>query len=172
MLIFIAGHGEYDDVFKEGYIVTKDSKKNDEVKDSFIPHSNLRTIITHIPCRHILLVMDVCFGGTFDQSVALSRGAEETEEEDKAKFIRRKLQYSTRRYLTSGGKEYVPDGRPGQHSPFARKYLEALRSYGGKDGILTFGELYSFVEKANPGPRTGEFGNNEPGSDFLFLYKK
>jgi|GEM_PF-3903544 len=171
LLIFFAGHGEYDDVFAEGYIVAKDSKKNDEVKDTFIPHSNLRTIINHVPCKHILLVMDVCFGGTFDQALVSVRG-EETDEVDKAKFIQRKLQYGTRRYLTSGGKEYEPDGRPGEHSPFARKCLEALRSNGGQDGILTFGELYSYVEKATPGPRTGEFGNNEPGSDFLFIYKK
>ena len=82
------------------------------------------------------------------------------------------MQYNTRRYLTSGGKEYVPDGRPGEHSPFARKCLEALRSDGGLDGILTFGEFYTFVEKATPEPRTGEFGDNQPGSDFLFIYKK
>ncbi len=172
LFIFIAGHGEFDDVYTEGFIVTKDSKKNDEVKESFISHSNLRTFINNIPCKHILLTLDVCFGGTFDQFVASERGTEQYKEISTDKFIKKKLEIITRRYLTSGGKEYVPDGRPGQHSPFARKFIDALRSYGGNDGLLTFNELYSHVEKCVPGPKTGEFGNNQPGSDFLFIYKK
>jgi hypothetical protein len=47
--------------------------------------------------------------------------------------------------------------------------LEALASQGGKDGILTVQEIYSFVEKLKNPPRMGEFGDNAPGSDFLFL---
>jgi len=84
-------------------------------------------------------------------------------------FIARKLQYKTRLFLTSGGKEYVPDGRPGYHSPFARKLLEALRTYGGHDGLLTISKVYADLEAINPEPRKGEFGENEPGSDFLFI---
>lgn len=170
LYIFIAGHGEFDEVFSEGYIVCKDSKADDEVKESFISHSNLRTIINNIPCKHILLTMDVCFGGTFDPFVATGRGISKDDPE-RAKFIQRKLQYTTRKYLTSGGKEYVPDGRPGYHSPFARKVLEALRSNGGTDKILTFGEFYNFIETVTPAPKAGEFGNNQPGSDFLFIGK-
>ena len=37
------------------------------------------------------------------------------------------------------------DGIPGSHSPFARRFIEALRSFGGSDGILTFDEI-----KVNP----------------------
>jgi hypothetical protein len=90
---------------------------------------------------------------------------------EKEDFIERKMKYKTRLYLSSGGKEYVPDGRPGQHSPFTRKFLEALRSYGGEDGVLTINEILSYIEKVDPQPRFGEFGNNEPGSDFLFIKK-
>ncbi len=86
-------------------------------------------------------------------------------------FVERKLKYKTRLYLTSGGKEYVPDGRPGFHSPFARRFIESLRHYGGADGVLTTSEIMQFVEKVNPQPRFGEFGNNEPGSDFILVVK-
>ncbi|MCH8317647.1 MAG: caspase family protein [Bacteroidetes bacterium] len=170
LLIFFGGHGHFDDVFKEGYVVAKNSREDDQTNTSYISHSNLRTIINNIPCEHILLVMDVCFGGTFDPIIAASnRGGDGYGEITKTEFIKRKLKYKTRRYLTSGGKEYVPDGRPGHHSPFARKFLEALRSYGGNDGILTINEILSYIEKVNPQPRAGEFGNNEPGSDFIFI---
>jgi hypothetical protein len=169
LFIFIAGHGEYDDFYKEGYLVAADSKKGDEGKTSYLPHSALRTYINNIPCKHILLAMDVCFGGTFDPHLASARGGDETAQAERAHFIKRKLKSKTRLYLTSGGKEYVPDGRPGQHSPFARKFLEALSTFGGADRILTYKEIIGVVEAVVPEPRYGEFGDNEPGSDFMFI---
>jgi hypothetical protein len=172
LMIFFAGHGMYDEVFKEGYIISRDSRADDMAKTSYLSHSNLRTISNNIPCNHILLVMDVCFGGTFDPKLSSHRGAPDLYKDiAKDEFVQRKLEYKTRLYLTSGGKEYVPDGRPGQHSPFARRFLEALRNYGGQDGILTVNEVLSFVEKTDPQPRSGEFGDNEPGSDFLLITK-
>lgn len=169
LFIFIAGHGEYDDFFKEGYIVASDSKSKDEARSSYLPHSTLRTYINNIPCEHIFLVMDVCFGGTFDPVIA-KRGSEDLNERARrVQLIKRKLKYKTRFYLTSGGKEYVPDGRPGHHSPFARKFIDALRTYGGTDKILTSKDIVLNVEAVTPEPRFGEFGDNEPGSDFLFI---
>ena len=57
------------------------------------------------------------------------------------------------------------------HSPFARQFLASLRNFGGEDRIITLSELLSYVEKVSPEPRYGEFGNNEPGSDFIFVAK-
>ena len=171
LFIFIAGHGQFDEAFREGYVVGSNSLLIDNAKSSYISHSNLRTIINNIPCEHIFLAMDVCFGGTFDPVIASNRGSEEYGEISTTEFIQRKLRYKTRRYLTSGGKEYVPDGRPGMHSPFARQFLAALRNFGGEDRIITLSELLSYVEKVTPEPRYGEFGNNEPGSDFIFVAK-
>jgi len=169
LFIFVAGHGVFDDVFGDGYLVLKDSRKDDQNKTSYISHSNLRTILNNIDCPHIFLVLDVCFGGTFDPLVA-SRG-DEYEALNRDQFIQRKLKYRTRQYLTSGGKTYVSDGRAGSHSPFAREFIRALRGYGGADRVLTISEIIGFVEKVQPEPRRGEFGSNEPGSDFLFITK-
>ncbi len=172
LLIFFAGHGTYDEVFKEGYVVFRDSKTDDVAKSTYMSHSNLRTMINNIPCNHIMLVMDVCFGGTFDPLIASrSRSAEMYADISNEEYLARKAKYVTRYYLTSGGKEYVPDGRPGQHSPFARKFIEALRNYGGSDKILTTNEILQFIEKVDPQPCFGEFGNNEPGSDFILMSK-
>ncbi len=171
LIIFFAGHGNYDDIFNEGYVIAADSKLDDEAKITCLSHSNLRTIVNNIPCNHILLVMDVCFGGTFDPLIAgRSRAIDDIYADISDKeFVSRKQKYKTRLYLTSGGKDYVPDGRPGHHSPFARKFIEALRNYGGKDGILTINEILQFIEKVEPQPCFGEFGDNEPGSDFLLI---
>lgn len=176
VFIFFAGHGQYDEGFDEGFLVTTDSKKEDIGKSSYISYNRLRPVIDRIPAKHIFLSMDACFGGTFDPMISQSslRGEEDGlyKEITQLEYISRKLQHKTRRFLTSGGLEYVPDGRPGMHSPFARKLIEALRSYGGNDGVLTTAEIISYVEKINPEPRAGEFGSNDPGSDFVFVFKQ
>jgi len=172
LIIFFAGHGNFDEIFNEGYVIATDSKLDDEAKITCLSHSNLRTIVNNIPCNHVLLVMDVCFGGTFDPLIAArSRGTDIYADISDEEFVSRKQKYKTRLYLTSGGKDYVPDGRPGYHSPFARRFIEALRNYGGKDGILTINEILQFIEKVEPQPCFGEFGDNEPGSDFLLISK-
>jgi len=175
LLIFFAGHGRFDEFFGEGYVVCSNSEKDDEGNNSYLSHSSLRTIVNNIPCQHTFLVMDVCFGGTIDPFIAQgsTRGGNNTGPGDKemtqTEFIDRKMKFKTRKYLTSGGKEYVPDGSPGSHSPFTRKFLEGLRNYGGHDKIITLGELVLYFERLLPEPRFGEFGSNEPGSDFLFI---
>lgn len=173
LFIFFAGHGSYDQTFGEGFVVTKESLLNDEAKTTYLSHNRLRSIINNIQCEHIFLAMDVCFGGTFDQALASARGGEEEvyKEQNPVEFITRKLTYKTRRFLTSGGKTYVSDGIPGKHSPFAKNFLDALRSRGGRDGVLTLPELFTYVERLKIQPRFGEFGDNAPGSDFIFIAK-
>ncbi len=174
LFIMFAGHGLYDPLFNQGYLVCKNSMTTDEERLSYISHGNLRNIIDNIPSKHIFLAIDACFGGTFDpfiKSAAHRGGMGMYDELEQYEYINRKLKLRTRKFLTSGGKEYVSDGRPGQHSPFVRKMLEAFRSYGGEDNVLTLSEMKSFVEKIDPEPRFGEFGTDQPGSDFIFIVK-
>lgn len=172
LFIFIAGHGKFDEIIKDGYVVLKDSKKEDVTSESYVPFSYLRTAIDNSPCRHVFLVMDACFGGTFDQAIA-KRGEEDDvySQQSAAEYIAKKLRYKTRIYLTSGGKNYVPDGRPGKHSPFAFFFIDALRSYGGRNKVLTTQQIWLNVERTQPEPRFGTFGDNEPGSEFVFQAK-
>jgi hypothetical protein len=170
LFIFFAGHGQFDELYKEGYIVCKDSQVNDKSKGSYISYSDLRNWINRIRCDHIYLVLDVCYAGAFDQSIA-NRGTEENYMMNNRDFILSKLKYKSRIYLTSGGKEYVSDGVPGHHSPFTAQLLEALRSSGGEDKFLTTGEVYRYVEKLDQHPVQNWFGDHEPGGEFFFVAK-
>jgi hypothetical protein len=170
LMIFFAGHGYFDDTFGEGFVVASNSLENDKAKTSYISHNRLRGIIQNIPCEHIFLTMDVCFGGTFDPVIASSRGLDGGETND-VEYLVRKLSQRTRKYLTSGGKEYVSDGIPGKHSPFTLKLLQALAEGGGGDRILTLSEIKTYVEKLKPEPRLGSFGDDKPESDFVFVLK-
>lgn len=172
LMIFFAGHGYFDDTFGEGFVVASNSLENDKAKTSYISHNRLRSVINNIPCEHVFLSMDVCFGGTFDPVIAKERGNVMSGETSATEFLVRKLSYKTRKYLTSGGKTYVSDGVAGKHSPFAQKILIALKEQGGNDHILTLEELRSYVEKLIPEPRAGSFGDDNPASDFVFVAKE
>jgi len=170
LFIFFAGHGNYDQTFGEGYLVPREALINDEGKTSYLSYNRLRSVINNIPCDHIFLAMDVCFGGTFDGDLS-SVDAHDAGFGGKvsADIVTKRLSYKTRKFMTSGEKQYVSDGVPGKHSPFARALLEAFRSSGGEDGILTLREIIPYVSKLKITPRAGEFGDNAPGSDFIFV---
>ena len=170
LFIFIAGHGFYDETFKEGFVVTRESLPDDPGRNSYLRHSVLRSTINNNPCPHIFLVMDVCFGGTFDDNVATRAMDDDTyKAPSQSEIIMRKLKFKTRKYLTSGGKEYVSDGIVGKHSPFAKQFIEALEKGMGGDGILTISEMMTYVEVLKTAPQYGKFGNDQLGSDFVFV---
>jgi Leucine-rich repeat (LRR) protein/formylglycine-generating enzyme required for sulfatase activity len=175
LLVFFSGHGYFDDVTRRGYLTFRDTKpiEDDPYYQSFVSHEDVRVLLERLDCNHVLLVVDSCFSGTLDPMVAMAPGARAFDTGygliPREEYIRRKLQYRTRRYITAGGKEYVSDGRPGQHSPFARQFLAALRTFGGSDGILTLEEILLHLERVDPQPRTGELFGNEPGSSFILV---
>ena len=173
LFIFFAGHGHFNKTLREGYLVAEDTQHPaiDIIMDTYLSHSEFRNLIDRMSCKHIFLVLDTCYSGTFDQRIAMRGEAGDALKTLSNEDIERKLGYKTRWYLTSGGKEQVFDGGKG-HTPFAHELLEALRSKGGIDAILTIDETLSYLEKLdNPKPRASGFGSDEPGSDFLFIAK-
>jgi tetratricopeptide (TPR) repeat protein len=174
LFIFFAGHGVYDDVFRQGYIVTRDSRRDDEARGTYISYDNLRAMVDSMHAKHVMLVMDACFSGTFDRRIgeAGSRGSDTYANFTFPELFANKVKFATRKFLTSGGKDYVPDGLPGHHSPFASHLLEELRTYGRDQGYLSFANVLTAVERTNPEPHWGEFGADEPGSDFFFVSKQ
>ncbi len=172
VMVFFAGHGVYNETLKEGFVVTRESLPSDPGGSSFLSHSSIRSRLDKNPCEHVFLVMDVCFGGSFDE-VAGFRNAEAEIYRDasQAELIARKLQFKTRKYLTSGGKEYVSDGVAGKHSPFAKRFIESLQTRGGNDGLLTISELFAAIEGLKTPPKLGSFGTDKAGSEFVFVVK-
>lgn len=173
LLVFISGHGIFNEKTSEGFFIPSDGRGDDIIQSSYLPHTRLERIISNIPCPHILLVIDACFSGTFDEDIALNRGGPgfrrpgDTPDKQRLDFIEDKLKYKSRLYLTSGGKERTSDGI--QYSPLTEHFLEGLRSFGGEDQLLTFAELIPFMENTDPMPKWGQFTGHEPGGSFLFI---
>ena len=119
-----------------------------------------------IPAKHILFVMDACYGG-----LAVTRGVMGGG----VRFLRDMLQRFSRQVLTAGkADETVADSGgplPG-HSVFTGHFLEGL---GGKaaygDGIITANTLmayvYEHVAKDPHSRQTPHFGSVEGDGDFI-----
>ncbi|NDC41692.1 MAG: formylglycine-generating enzyme family protein, partial [Chitinophagia bacterium] len=73
------------------------------------------------------------------------------------------------KYITSGGKEYVEDARPGHHSPLAAVIMKELDDCYENAQPLSFSRLVSAVKSIKPTPRAGDFGASQPNSDFLLI---
>ena len=173
LFIFFAGHGTFDATLGEGYVVARNSLKNDKGRSSYISHVLLRSRLENIQCEHIFLMMDVCFGGTIDPVLAKARAEEDMDEKADKQYLVKKLTKRTRKYLTSGSKEYVSDGIAGKHSPFAEKFILALKEIGGGTGrILSLIELRPYFIKLDSEPRFGSFGTDDSASDFVFVAKQ
>jgi tetratricopeptide (TPR) repeat protein/TolB-like protein len=174
LFVFVAGHGDFDHEAGEGFIVASDSKlaTDDPTRGTLIPHSRLRNYIDNLKVKHVLVVMDVCFGGTFDRklSEAGSRGGMYEKLPIQQLFAERD-KWPTRKFITSGGETYVPDGEPGHHSPFVKNFLQELRGPPGSPAYLTFADLLSSVGATSPVPVWGSWGQDEAGSDFFLISK-
>lgn len=172
LFVFFAGHGVFDETLGEGYVVASNSLPNDRGRSTYVSHILIRERLNNIKCEHIFLMMDVCFGGTIDPVLAKARALEDMDEAADKQFLVKKLTRHTRKYLTSGSKEYVSDGVPGKHSPFAERFILALREIGGGSGrILSLLELRTYFLKLASEPRFGSFGKDDPASDFVFVAK-
>lgn len=171
LLIWFGGHGNFDDVLKEGYFIPKDGEKESALKwFSFI---RLQQYLKNIPCNHILLSIDACYAGTFDEVIAMRGKKKRKFGRPKSKgktsrniYVEQELKLKTKLFIASGKKEQVPD-----ESDFANYFKKALIKHGGEDYIVSFTELEVELEKSKPKPHISEFEGNQEESNFLFVGK-
>jgi len=160
LIIVFAGHGTYDEETRIGYLAAADSetRQRDPNFVSLLSYPWLLALIDNIDCPNILLVVDACYSGSLG-AWASSPGSPAA----KPQWIRR--------FLTSGGIEYVPDGDPNRHTPFVRQLLAGLRSPDA-DGVLTLKGLQdNFMGRVEPQPRWGSFGTAHGDGGFTFVVR-
>ena len=147
LFVYFAGHGHFSEKLKDGYIAASDSKlpADDPPHTTYVAYARLKQDLDMIKCGRVMLVLDVCYGGTFDRKYAIAPNVEpptrgpsrEPPQLDIADTLKRK----TRWYLSSGQKEEVQDGGGLRHSPFAASLLTLLRNGAGTDRVLTIPEI-------------------------------
>jgi len=172
LLLFFAGHG-INDPNLAGQIVCKDSKVKDRRSlPTYIPFSFITDNFDRNNCKHVFLAMDVCFGGAyFDQNFAPKYEDSTVSRIGIEAFIDRKAKYQSRQFLTSGKDEYVSDGAPGGHSPFAYSFIETLES-GRNKKYLTLVDFVNRMRMIETEINYGTFGNHHRDGEFVLKYRE
>jgi len=170
LFLFFSGHGTFWEFTKKGYFVPN-TRSTDF--GAYIELTDLGNIVTQIPCQHILLAVDACYSGTIDQEIAFKgpnfQRPKQNKTTERNNTIYRQLRNPSRLLITSGGKQRTPDGK--KHSPFANALLTKLRAaYSYGDGLCTYQDLLSQLERVSPTPHQGELPGHEQGG-FVFVAK-
>ncbi len=117
-----------------------------------------------LQAKHVMVVADSCYAGTLIRGALVGlRGGD---------YWRRMVKKRARVALTSGGLEPVADTGGGDHSPFARAFIAALK---GNDAVMDGTTLFNEVRRpvmlsANQTPEYSDVRRaGHVGGDFLFV---
>jgi len=158
LLIFYAGHGDYDEKTNIGYWLPADAEMG--YTDAWLYNSVLVDNIKKINSKHTLLLADACFSGSIFQSRSLLRNASVS--------VQKKYKLKSRNAITSGTLKTVPN-----KSVFFKYLSDRLQN--NEKQFMTASELFQKIEipVGNNSPNMPQFGDikyvGDEGGDFVFI---
>jgi uncharacterized caspase-like protein len=174
LLVYYAGHGHWDEKIQRGYWVPVDGDTDSNV--NWIATFAITDILSSMSAMHVLVVADSCYSGALTRS-ALARLEAGTSEAARRHWLKVLRDKRSRTVLSSGDLQPVLDSGGGNHSVFAKAFLDALNE---NDEILTGQRLYDRVSarvafaaaaellEQNPQYAPIRFAGHESG-DFIFV---
>jgi len=172
LLIYYAGHGEFDKNVEKAYWLPVDAQRDDPT--NWIIADDITSNIKRISSRHILLVSDSCYSGTLTRAAVIDLKSAEKDE-----YIKKMAERPSRTLMASGGNEPVADGGGSGHSVFASAFLKALKET--EKNVFTAEELFHgrgsvkemVAGKSDQVPEYNTIKNSgHEGGDFVFQTAK
>jgi peptidoglycan hydrolase-like protein with peptidoglycan-binding domain len=166
LLIYYAGHGDLDKKSEQGYWWPADAKKGK--RSNWISNSHISASLKALEARHVIVVADSCYSGTLVRSVT-------TSVDSRAKDVRSLNSKRSRGALTSGGLEQVVDSVGGNHSPFAKAFINALND--NKD-VVDMSSMYPQIRRSvlmstDQSPVYSDIRKTgDEGGDFFFVRRR
>ncbi|OKH30659.1 hypothetical protein NIES2119_30500 [[Phormidium ambiguum] IAM M-71] len=184
LLFYFAGHGtpldEENDTDKPtGYLIPQDGQRDNS--NTWISMARLHDSLSELPCRHLLLILDCCFAGTFRWAAGhrevVRRQHQKLYRENYERYLSNRVQQvitSAAHDETAADSTYTFGRREKDnsgHSPFAELLIRGLNGEADytKDGVITAGELWVYLEnelfkkKTKQTPELWEFKRHEKG---------
>lgn len=168
-LIYYAGHGDYDQVTDKAYWLPADAERDNPT--NWIMADDITTNIKRMASKHVLIISDSCYSGTFVRRVTTDLSSQKLEREG---FIKRMLEKTSRTLMSSGGNEPVVDSGGSGHSVFAEAFLKGFREIDEK--VFTADEIFygvireRVIGKADQTPQYNNLRNSgHEGGDFVFI---
>lgn len=167
LVLFYAGHGGTrshhfgDEIIRTGYLIPADAEASPDKVATWLELDAWLRMVSLLPPRHILVVLDACHSGIALSRVTRWRNRGVGRAEPLSDLRRRR----SRRIMTSAlGEQVVLDNGPHHgHSLFTGCLLEALTygTGGGQDRVITGSELWLHVRR-----RIQEYPNSRQIPDF------
>ncbi|MEE9395604.1 MAG: hypothetical protein V3V31_01195 [Methylococcales bacterium] len=146
LLIYYAGHGELDEVNKEGQWLPIDAEP--ESTANWISTDAITDIINTMSVKHVLVVADSCYSGAMTRT-SLARLESGMSPDLKHKWLEMMAQAKSRTVFTSGGLKPVLDSGSDGHSIFAKAFVDALKKNSDiLEGQALYRKVYSEVQNA------------------------
>lgn len=167
VFIYFAGHGDKDSLAaNRGYVVPSDAKPalEDIGRDSYLLfEEGFDMFFERTRAKHVLLAVDCCYGG----GVTQLRGATDQPTD---KLLRRKAHLV---FASSLKTEQAVDGVGGEHSPFARAFLDVLKDKSRKSvtsSLLSSAITQALEDSPNQTPNLGYRVSPSGGGDGQFVF--
>jgi hypothetical protein len=172
ILIFYAGHGQFNKGLNKGYWVPFDAQTN-SVAD-YISNNDVKTFVGGIPSKHTLLITDACFAGD------IFRGPKtesiKFDPNNMEKYYKEVYRKQSRLAITSGGIEEVSDAGKGDHSIFTYYLIKSLKENDKKyfDANQLFNDFrIAVTNNADQTPMLQVIRDtNDEGGQFIFIRKE
>jgi hypothetical protein len=168
LLVYYAGHGVVDTYAEEGYWMPVDAEKENPA--NWVSNSDITNMLRAIRAKHVLVVADSCYSGTLVRAA----NVELKTAQERAAWIRKMVVKRTRTAMVSGGVEPVMDAGGGEHSVFAKAFLDALRT---NEDVMEGQKLFSAIKRpvALEAEQTPQYSDirraGHDGGDFMFVRK-
>lgn len=144
VIVYIATHGasfkgENRDV---GYLIPYDGSYDQKKRYKNISMQTFKKDIAEvINAKHMLLIVDSCYGGLLTRGVGIRN--ENVRSQDEESFLRNIKDSKTKIIITAGdGDEEVLDGGLGGHSVFTGRIIEKIQN---SDYFVSAVELFDYV---------------------------
>ncbi|UCF92034.1 MAG: caspase family protein [Desulfobacterales bacterium] len=168
LLIYYAGHGEFDEIANKAYWLPVDASADEDT--NWIIADTVTSNIRRMASMHVLVVADSCFSGTLTRRRGITGLMPKGE---RYRYLRKMLTKKSRTLLASGGNEPVSDYGAGGHSVFAAAFLQGLESM--KQDMFSAEELfYDYIKEkvAGSSSQIPEYkfilDSGHEGGDFIF----
>jgi len=146
LLIYYAGHGELNKKDDSGYWLPVDAKPNSS--ENWISNSAISDILGTIKAKHVMVVADSCYSGTLS-TTSIPRATADFSPTIHKEWVNVMSTTQARMALTSGGVQPVIDNGGGEHSIFAKAFLNTLSDNKGLlEGYSLYTNVLSKVRKS------------------------
>ncbi|MFQ4165299.1 caspase family protein [Scytonema millei VB511283_2] len=199
-LFYFAGHGKANnapegEMRPEGFLIPQDANLLDTDNQKFLSMKDLHDALENLPCRHVLVILDCCFSGSFKWA-SKRPWYQKSSYKMYHELYQRFLNSFAQQVITStahneeaadvislGNRGEDKNQKIGSHSPFAYRLIEGLtidndraKADSSKSGVLLARELHTYIlermhiPKHQQTPGLFEMNKHDKG-EYLFVIK-